>query len=584
MSRQPRPSEAERPAIRPTRIATGSDEPDMPAILAAIGEAPYEWTLPDDRIRWGEAAADMLGLPADAIATGGAYAALVDPQSGGGRAAVIPGDKVDAGGGVPYETYYCLMPEGPGGGTRLWIEDRGRWFAGRDGRPAKARGVVRIVNERRERERNLAYLARHDGPTGLFNRAHLVTLLGEAIREAERYRASLGFLILSINHLGMLNRSFGFAVADQAIAAIAMRVARTQRQGDSLGRYSGSKIGLIIRDCDAETMRIAADRFLSAVRDEVVTTDSGPIAISGSMGGVLIPRHATTPGEAMARAEDALEESQRLGPGRFVAYAHSAARERQRKANAAMSAEMVRALNERRVRLAFQPVVGARTREPAFHEALIRLERPDGRLVSGGDVMESAERLGLARLLDHRALELALDTLRAWPDARLSLNVSASTASEPQWLAMLSAAIAKREDIASRLIIEITETAAIGNIDVAAAFVDALHGLGCKVAIDDFGAGNTSFRNLRRLAVDIVKIDGSFVRDLPGSPDDQLFVKTLIRLARRFRIRTVVEWVEDEETARLLSRWGADYIQGHLTGRASVHVPWRAPAKKTSAR
>ena len=128
--------------------------------------------------------------------------------------------------------------------------------------------------------------------------------------------------------------------------------------------------------------------------------------------------------------------------------------------------------------------------------------------------------------------------------------------------------------IAERLIIEITESAAIHDIDETRGFVARVKDLGCRIAIDDFGAGYTSFRNLRKLGVDIVKIDGAFVQNMTRSEDDRAFVRTLIDLARRLNLKTVAEWVQDERTAQMLEAWGCDYLQGALIGLASTERPW----------
>jgi EAL domain-containing protein (putative c-di-GMP-specific phosphodiesterase class I) len=134
--------------------------------------------------------------------------------------------------------------------------------------------------------------------------------------------------------------------------------------------------------------------------------------------------------------------------------------------------------------------------------------------------------------------------------------------------------------VGERLIVEITETAAIHDLDDARGFVARAKDFGCRIAIDDFGAGNTSFRNLRRLGVDIIKIDGAFVQNLNKSEDDRAFVQTMIDLAHRLRIRSVAEWVQDEAAAQLLGTWGCDYLQGAFVGLASNARPW-LPEKKT---
>ena len=214
-----------------------------------------------------------------------------------------------------------------------------------------------------------------------------------------------------------------------------------------------------------------------------------------------------------------------------------------------------------------------------FHEGLLRLERANGTFAPATDFIELCEQLGLIRLIDNYTLGRTLEALEAAPTARLSLNVSGETVGDAEWLSRLAAAVSQRADIAGRLIVEITETAVIRNLEEASHFVATIHDLGCPVAIDDFGAGFSSFRHLRTLDVDMVKIAGEFIQNLPRSKDDQAFVTALTALARNFDIEVVAEWVQDEETVALLATYGVDMIQGTLTGMASPE--WaltRAPA------
>ena len=221
--------------------------------------------------------------------------------------------------------------------------------------------------------------------------------------------------------------------------------------------------------------------------------------------------------------------------------------------------EIVAALNERRIALAFEPVVETKSRKIAFYECLMRVHRPDGRLAHANEIIPVAERVGLMRMLDYRVLELVVGELAAAPDLTASVNVSPASTVDPDWWAGLGALLRANSSAAARLIIEITETAAIQDLDDARGFVTRVKDLGCRIAIDDFGAGHTSFRNLRKLGVDIVKIDGAFVQNIVKSSDDRAFVHTLIDLSRRLGLKTVAEWVQDEEAAKLLADWGCDY-------------------------
>ena len=191
-----------------------------------------------------------------------------------------------------------------------------------------------------------------------------------------------------------------------------------------------------------------------------------------------------------------------------------------------------------------------------------------------------AERLGLVRLLDHRVLELVLQELVAAPGLKASVNVSAASTVDPDWWGALAAMLRAHHGVGERLTVEITETAAIQDIDETRGFVARVKDLGCRIAIDDFGAGHTSFRNLRKLGVDLVKIDGAFVQNLKRSDDDRAFVHTLIDLARRLGLETVAEWVQDEAAAAMLADWGCDYLQGALVGLASERRS--APCEQTA--
>ena len=303
-------------------------------------------------------------------------------------------------------------------------------------------------------------------------------------------------------------------------------------------------------------------------------------------GHVAAPRHARTVAEILAHAQESLDSAKARRRGSFIAYRPNIERETLRKENVHSTDKIVSALNERRILLAFEPVAATATREPAFHECLMRIRRADGSMVSATTVIPIAERLGLVRLIDHRVIELVTAELSAAPDLKASVNVSPDSITDPDWWTSLGAQLRARPGVAQRMILEITETAAIQNIDETAGFVTRAKDLGCRIAIDDFGAGYTSFRNLRRLGVDMIKIDGAFVQNLTRSEDDRVFVRTLIELGRSLGLKTVAEWVQDEEAAAILAGWGCDYLQGDLIGRASLERPWAsvAPPSESAAR
>jgi diguanylate cyclase (GGDEF)-like protein len=505
------------------------------------------------------------GNPA-ALETGRNYAKLLGPDCATSRFdAVMNGSQRDDGSGVAYQAQYSLQTAD----KSLWIEDTGRWFAGTDGKPMRAHGVVRVINERHAQEERLAYLSRFDGLTGEMNRFHLTEVLETTLAQAVAQRGSCGFMLVAIDNLARINESYGFDVADEAIGAVARRLRAKMRGGDQLGRFSGNKFAIILKNCTTEDMERAAERLLAGVRDDVVRTAAGPVAITVTIGGVTAPRHANDVAEILARAQETLDRAKAKRLGSFQIYRPNVEREALRRENVRAADEIVTALNERRILLAFEPVVESASRRPAFHECLMRIKRADGTLAPASEVIPIAERLGLVRVI-----ELLISEMSAVPELRASVNVSPASTTDPDWWTALGALLRANAGVAGRLTVEITESAAIHDMDDTRGFVARVKDLGCRIAIDDFGSGYTSFRNLRKLGADILKIDGAFVQHMMRSDDDRAVVQALVGLAKRLGLEVVAEWVQDEASANLLASWGCDYLQGELIGLARLDRPW----------
>ena len=545
-------------------------------ILTALGHATFVWDIVGDTLQWSDNVASVLPeIPAHALSQASDFSKLIEPSRGIRSDAVLNSTGSDVGHGVPYQIEYGIRASTSA--ALLWIEETGCWFADAAGKPVRALGLVRVNNERRARDEQLLKLSQDDPLTGEFNRTRLVASLAEMIEEAARFRSSFAFMLVGIDHLARINDAFGYDVADGVILEVARRIRARLRGGDILGRFSGNKFGLILKNCTVDDMNVAAERFLAGIRDEVVPTPLGPVAVTASIGAISVPRHARTAEEAMNRTQEALDLAKHRRRGSLMQWRPSVERDAQRRVNIRVTDEIVTALNERRIVMAYEPVVTTTSRQIAFHECLVRMRQEDGEYSLSPDIVPVAEKLGLIRLVDHRVLELVVVELADAPDARLSLNISPATTMDPDWWASIESLMRANPGVAERLIVEITETVAIQDLDDVRGFVMRLKNLGSRIAIDDFGAGYTSFRNLRKLGVDIVKVDGAFVQNIARSSDDRSFVQTLIDLAHRLNIQTVAEWVQDEESAKLLQGWGCDYIQGRLTGLASLARPVGKP-------
>jgi diguanylate cyclase (GGDEF)-like protein len=557
-------------------VASAASRPiaeNIERAIKAASEAAYSWSLANDEITWSENTPDILGCAVENVKSGKLFANLLDVDNMTSRYETIMNSQLrDEGQGVPYHIEYMFRSDGRSNPKIVWVEDQGRWFAGPNGQPLEAYGTIRRIDERHRRDQQLNFLGNCDPLTGMMNRGRMTEALSEAISVAVKEKRSCSFAIAAVNNLPVMNEAYGFEVADEVIVALGRRLRKVMRAGDGIARFSGGKFGIILNECDHDELRTALDRFLSIVRDSVIETTHGPVWAMLSIGAVCLPSQASDASAATARAEEALSEATRQPSDGYVIYKPSEQRSNERALN-----EIVQCLKEERFILAYQPIVSASTGEIAMHEALLRMtDSATGELITAGHLVPISENLGLVRLIDRAVMQMIVKTLNTHPEAKLSMNVSGTTAMDPRWHSQLLEILSANSDVAPRLTVEVTETVALSNIPSTRQFVESLRKLGASVAIDDFGSGFTSFRNLRDLPVNIIKLDGSFCQDLRNNNENEYIVRSLIDLAGKFKIKTVAEWVQQPEDAEALRSWGVDYLQGNLFGSASMDIPWAA--------
>lgn len=537
------------------------------SLLSSIGEVAYSWDIGSDTLSWGPNAAEVLGpVPPAVLARGLSFAGLVEPGSGRSRYdAIFSSGGHDFGDGAVYRTRYAADLAG----RKMWIEDAGRWFAGIDGRPARARGVLRLERAVRPEELGAA-------DNDLCDRDALVERVDELLAEHLPAERPVVVLIAAIGDLPRLNGDFGHEGIEEIIEEVRQRLHSVMRRRDQLMHYAGNRFAILLSGCPAGQIEAAAQRFIGAVTRSAVETSRG-IALARLRVGAAIAPDLSRHGSVLIRAaENALAGAEASGADSAVVARRSAAAEASTVAPRP-DLEAIAALNERRVRLALQPVVTAKGRTLAFSEALLRVERGQGDgFLAAAELVPLLEKRGLIGLFDHRVLELAMSHLGEQPGAALSINVSPRSLAEREWLDGFEASLRAHPAAAKRLIVEITETATIEDPALMARQLARIKQRGARIAIDDFGAGHTSLRHLRAFPIDILKLDGAFTQNLRRSTDDRFFVRTLLELAHHLGVETVAEWVDDELQASMLCDWGVTYLQGHLVGRAELAPPGEA--------
>ena len=526
------------------------------------GEIVYDWDLQTDAISWGSTYDSIAGLPPSAlVATGLGYAEHLAVESPSSRyEAVMAPSGCDTGGGVAFSTVYGLVAAKRSKAKPIWVEDSGRWYADVNDRPCRVHGIIRIITERYEAERLQTAAAQRDPVTGAFTRAHFIEHVARSLSFSSRKTSTFAILLLNVESAGVSE-----PVGDDDLAEAVNRLRLQMRSHEVLARYAGSKFAALLEGCSEQQAIAAAQRLLEAVKE----TSHGARPLTAHVGMVIAPLQGRTPQALLQFAEEALEVAQQSPSVGFALYQPNLTRARTRP-GAETSDDIMSALNEGRITLALQPIVDARTRAVAFYEGLVRVKRTNGGLMLPDTLVPQAEKNGWVPLIDRRVIELAFALLTADRKLVLSINASVPSLNDAGWSEQLRTACRLRPDAARRLTIEVTETCIIADIEAMRQTLAAIKPLGIKVAIDDFGSGHSSFRSLRQLPIDYLKIDGVYSQNLAHSQDDRFFIRTLIELARNLDIPTIAEWVEDEATAQILADWGVAYLQGHLFGKAEL--------------
>jgi len=545
----------------------------VPASLLAAGDVGYEWDLATDRIAWWGAVDSLFG--GEVPLTGAALAGLIEKEDRGRRTEIL---SEHYGSCVPYDFEFRLVRID---GTHRWVNDRGRAELSESGRPVRLLGVLRAIDRHKAHERRLEERAYFDPLTGHLNRGRMIECLNDRLNHAGRRRVNACYCAVAITKLDLIQEGFGHDAVDSVVLGLAQRLRAHLRDSDVIARINHDEFGILLADCPGTDLPRVAQKLIGMLKAEPVETPRGMLPITVSIGGIALSKRALSGQELMLKAQNALAQAKARGHDCFVEYKWKATQQRAQRTVVEVGERVLRALRSDRAPLAFQPVVETATGKVAYYEALLRVLDEKGAPVAAAEFIPAVEQLGLARIIDRHVIERAVSELAENTDVTLSVNISGLTVSDPLWLSHLTTLLEPQPLLAQRLIVEITETVAMADVRESERFVHALRQLGCRVAIDDFGAGYTSFRHLKQLNVDIVKIDGSFVQNLSENRENQLFVRTLNDLANGFGLKTVAEFVETADEAALLGDIGIGFLQGYYYGRPELGRIWRNSAHPT---
>ncbi|HYF26702.1 MAG TPA: EAL domain-containing protein [Baekduia sp.] len=428
--------------------------------------------------------------------------------------------------------------------------------------------IARDITERKRFEQQLQRLAERDPLTDLFNRRRFAEELAIQAKQASRYETTCAVLLLDLDGLKYVNDSHGHLAGDELLRSVARLLGSRVRDTDVLARLGGDEFAVLLpRAGEPEAQRVAAE-LLEELRHHTVVLGGGIMRVTGSIGIAVSGGGAGRDDELLEAADRAMYAAKDAGRDR-IAVASQVARAAGG-APATWEQRIRRALDTDAFVLRAQPIFDVRTGACSRYELLLRMRGPAGEEIPPGAFLPVAERLGLIHAIDRWVIDQAITMLgrhgAAGRDVSFAVNVSGGSVGDFELPGMIERRLAETGVDPSRLILEVTETAAIQNLDDARRFANALTRLGCRFALDDFGAGFGSFVYLKHLPADYLKIDGDFVRS-PRNRTDELVIESIVGVARGLGKQTIAEWVTDAETYALLADWGVDFAQGHHTGR-----------------
>lgn len=433
--------------------------------------------------------------------------------------------------------------------------------------------VFQDITTARALQRELAHSASHDALTGLPNRAWFEKRLRETCESARLQGHSSALCFIDLDRFKIVNDTAGHGAGDVLLRELGHVIRHQVRSDDLLARLGGDEFALVLRDCSIDQAETVCQKIIDAIRDRRFSWEGRIYDVGASIGIAAIDMEAPPVGELMSRADVACYAAKAAGRSRVSVYRRDESDAQRHHRELEVAAGIHSALEANRFRLYAQEIRALQPeRDPTRHiEILVRMVDEDGELVMPGAFIPAAERYDLMGHIDRWVIRNVLAEygarLEAVAGLSVAINLSANSLGEPFLLPFLHAALADSVLPARRIRLEITETALINNMAAAARLVSEMRHAGCTVALDDFGAGLSSFSYLKQFPVDYLKIDGSFIRHLADNLVDREIVSAINDIGRRLGVRTVAESVENEKTLQALRAIGVDYAQGYVFGR-----------------
>ncbi len=439
-------------------------------------------------------------------------------------------------------------------------------------RNGKILGVVVVfsnVTEARNMAQKIAHQATHDSLTGLVNRREFEKRLGNAINGSKESHTQHCLCYLDLDQFKIVNDTAGHVAGDELLRRLTILFKSKIRSRDTLARYGGDEFGLLLDNCPLERAYKIANSLLAAVQNFNFKWDGRTFRVGVSIGLVPVTEKTSNTAEIMSQADVACYAAKDLGRNQVHIYENKDNRVAERHSEILRVADINDSIKANRFRLYCQPISALRTsgNESAHYELLIRSVDAEGKIELPKTFIPAAERYGMMTTIDRWVIKSAfrqyVNLFDQTENIKIGINLSGNSLTDSSMLEYVQQNITDSGIPSKNVCFEITETAAISNLEHARTFMTKLKELGCQFALDDFGSGLSSFTYLKNLPVDYLKIDGSFVRDMINDPINQAMVTAINEVGHIMGIKTIAECVENDKIIELLTQIGVDYAQGY---------------------
>lgn len=446
--------------------------------------------------------------------------------------------------------------------------------------------LVADISERMAILERLKSMAERDGLTGMYNRSYFQ---GELERVVERVRrageSNCALFYLDLDNFKFVNDTLGHAAGDHLLVQIAGILKKRARKSDLISRFGGDEFTVLVYDTSQDKAGLIADSFRQQIAGFVFRYEGQHVDIGCSIGVAMLGNQTRDAAEALSHADLACHLAKRGGRNRIHMFTETDVENvTSMSLDMGWSRRIKDAIEHGKFLLACQPIVNIATHEITNYEVLVRMRDENDKLIMPAGFLPSAERFGLMIDIDRwvivNAIEILVQHRKSVPNMCYSINLSPQAMSNPDIGNVIKEAIDSAQLDPAALVFEVTENAAISDLNAAVRLLTTLRSYGCLTALDDFGAGMSSFAYLQELPVDKVKIDGRFVRNLATNPVDQAMVRAMNDIAHALGKKTVAEFVEDEASLKLLAEFGVDFAQGYHLGRPDITFPCKLLAER----